>query len=335
MKNLIFCLVVSAISLTYLPINSYSKNLTFTNRIEGQVFDQGNTPVSDAFVELLNEVNSMIARTQTTSSGRFTFDRLTTGRFIVKVLPLGKNLMSDTKEVEISSIRNGASNVEYVDFYLRIDKRGSQALDGEPPEAIFAQDIPENAQKLYESGVRNLESNKDAGLTELEEAIKIFPNYFNALNRLGKEYVARKNYGKAYPYFLKAIDVNSRSFSSYYQLGFAFYQLKQIPAAIEAVKASLVIDASNINANLLYGTLLRLNGAFQDAEKTLLNANILGKGKVPDVHMQLALLYNRLSRNQDAINELETYLKLEPKSTERKNIEDTIAKLKGSMSKTN
>src|SRR5947208_10944354 len=39
---------------------------------------------------------------------------------------------------------------------------------------------------------------------------------------------------RSYPYLLRAIDVNQRSAPTYYSLSYAFYQLKQYPAALEA-----------------------------------------------------------------------------------------------------
>ncbi|MGI9036769.1 MAG: tetratricopeptide repeat protein, partial [Pyrinomonadaceae bacterium] len=82
--------------------------------------------------------------------------------------------------------------------------------------------------------------------------------------------------------------------------------------------------------HLLYGTLLRLNGDYQEAEKVLLKAKSLAKKPNPEISWQLALLYNKLKRNKEAANELETYLKIYPDSPDKKKVEDLIAKLKAS-----
>jgi len=90
-----------------------------------------------------------------------------------------------------------------------------------------------------------------------------------------------------------------------------------------------------MDAQLIHGTLLRITENYTDAEKALLKADTLAKKKNSEIHWQLALLYNRLNRNQDAINELETFLKLEPEAPDKKKIQDLIAKLKGSANKKN
>jgi tetratricopeptide (TPR) repeat protein len=161
----------------------------------------------------------------------------------------------------------------------------------------------------------------------------MFPDYFDALNWLGKEYVSRRDYEKGYPYLLRAIDVNQRDASTYYSLSYSFYQLKKYPAALEAARATTVLAPASVDAQLLYGTILRINGNYTEAETALLKANSLAKQVNAEVHWQLSLLYNRLNRNQDTINELETFLKLVPDSPDKNKIRDTIAKLKTSASK--
>lgn len=308
------------------PSDFFSKTPAVINSIEGQVFDQNSVPLADVNVELLNEVDSLLSRTKTNSAGRFSFRYVSGGRFQIKVLPLNKGLIGEVKEVEVTPLRPGGSDIVYVDFYLRYDKRRSDIL--KPAETIFVQEIPQNAKKSYESGIDKLDKKQDTGLADLEEAIKIFPTYFDALKRLGTEYVLRQNYEKAYPYLLKAIDVNPRSFSAYYSLGLSFYQLKQMPAAIMAAKACITLDASSINGQLLYGMLLRINGNYQDAEKALLKAKSLDKRTTSEIHWQLALLYQKLDRNKEAADELETYLKIEPDVQNKKEIKDLIAKLR-------
>lgn len=327
MKRLHCSFFLSLMILFFCLPNVFSKPPIVINRIEGQVYDQNRNPVADAFVELLNDVDSLVGRSRTSSSGRFSFLGVSAGHFTVKVLPLGTNLLEQTQEIEINN-QLSRSDTVFVDFYLRIDKRASDIAEENPPEAIFIQDVPQEARKLYKEGISNLEKNQSEGLTKIEEAIKIFPDYFDALGRLGREFISRKNYSKAYPYLLKAIDLNPRSFSSYYSLSYAFYQLEEIPAALTAAKAAVFLNANSVNTQLLYGTLLRINGNYKDSEKTLLKAKSLAKKPNAEIHWQLSLLFNKLKRNTEAANELETYLKILPNTPDKKKIQDLISKLR-------
>ena len=304
--------------------NFLSKPIMAYNKIEGRVYDPSRNPVSNVDVELSNDVGSFVGHTKTDSGGRFTFAGISSGRFSVRVIAFQYNFAEQTQEVEIVNLNRTSSDTVYVDFYLRYNKR-ENAVASTSPDAIFVQEIPKNAKELYESGVKKMSKEPEKALAQIDEAIKIFPAYFDALSFLGKEYINRKNYEKGYPYLLQAIDINPRSSSSYYSLGYAFLQLNQIPAAVEAAKATVTINASCVDCQLLYGTILRTNRNYTEAEKALLKAKSLTKKPNAEVYWQLALLYNKLKRNQEAADELETYLKLQPNSPDREKIEDLIA----------
>src|SRR5262245_58687270 len=217
MKRAIYCLCFSLFVLFATPLCAPSKNLMLLNRIEGQVYDPNHRPVQNLYVELLNEVDSVIQRTKTDVSGRFTFTGVPAGRLTVRVVTFGTNFLEQTVEVEILKTRNN-NDVNYVDISLRYETRRRGPEIDSPPGVIFVQDIPPAARESYLKGVADFGKDQEKGLLEVEEAIKIFPSYFEALNWLGKEYVARRDYEKAYPYLLKAIDVNQRSAPTYYSL---------------------------------------------------------------------------------------------------------------------
>ena len=332
MKNLIYGLSFSLLVLLANPLHASPKNSNLLNRIEGQVYDPNHRPVENLYVELLNDVDSVIQRTKTNASGRFSFVGVPPGRLTVKVLTFGTNFMEQTQEVIIVQTRAG-NDVDYVDINLRYERRTRGPESDLPPGVIFVQEIPSAARTAYLKGIADFGKDPEKGLLEIEEAIKIFPNYFDALNWLGKEYVSSRNYDKAYPYLLRAIDVNQRSAPTYYSLSYAFYQMKQYPAALEAAKATTLLAPASVDAQLLYGTVLRITGSFTEAEIALLKANSLAKKMNAEVHWQLSLLYNRLNRTQDTINELETFLKLSPDSPDKNKIRDMIAKLKISANK--
>jgi len=80
---------------------------------------------------------------------------------------------------------------------------------------------------------------------------------------------------------------------------------------------------------LLYGTVLRMSGSLDQALATLLKAEKLSKeAPIAEIHWQLALLYNKLNRNKEAADELETYLKIDPNVPNKKQVQDLIQKLR-------
>lgn len=300
------------------------------NAIDGKVVDEHNVPVYNAFVELYNDFEQFMDRTRTSSQGRFTFRALKAGRYTVRVKPYGTNLSEDSQVVEIVNMSFLTGTMEYVNFRLRVDKR----FESQRPTlkgTIYAQEVPIDAKRKYDSGVEKLKSgNSAAGMTDLEAAINILPTYFDALTLLGKEYVSLAKYEKGYSTLLRAIDVYPRCGDCYYSLGVAFYKLGQIPAGLKATSAAILLEPSAPEIRLLDGILLGLNGEFDQAVASLLKAESLYQKPNPEVHWQLFLAYYKLDKTVEAIERLESYLRDSPdiESKQKDSVRSLITKLK-------
>lgn len=295
------------------------------NTISGHVFDSQRNPVGQVFVELQNEVYSSIGRTKTDGSGRYFFSGLSPGRFVVRVLPYGTNLEEQSQEVEIVNfVAPGSSTSENAqkDFYLKMRKGNVTAVTG----TIFVQEVPENARKIYEKAVSDIDNKRvDVGIEKLRNAISLFPKYYYALERLGREYINQQKYDDALSVFTKAVAVNERGFYSWYGLSYANYALKKSTAAVEAAQKAVSLSPNSAEGLLFLGVAQRQAKQYVGAEKSLQQAKKLANGKLPDVHWNLALLYvYNLKRYKDAADELELYLKEQPVSSNEANIKKLI-----------
>lgn len=301
------------------------------NTITGFVFDTRRNSIPQIHVEVMNEVGQVLQRVRTDGSGRFFFAGLSSGRFLVKVLPYGTDFEEQTQEVEIINfVRPGSSTSENAqkDFYLRPRRENKEA--NVVAGTVFAQDTPEKAQKLYAKALSHFEDEKDeVAVQELLSALKVFPDYFLALERLGREYIKQQKYDYAQAVFIKTVSVNPRSFSGWYGLSYASYALKQPEIAIEAAQKASEIEPASVNSSLILGISLRQAKRYIEAEKSLLFAKKLANNQVPDVHWNLALLYSHnLKRYKDAANELELYLKIQTDDAKIVSIKKLIADLR-------
>lgn len=306
--------------------------------INGNIFSaQNRQPVGDLYIELQDQFGRTLLRTRVNMSGTFFFRGLRAGTYNVKVLTFGTNFQEASQEVTLVSfpLGNGrySTDIANVDIYLKIDPRKIQAGGGGTvaPGVIFAQEVPDEARKLYRKGVERLDDKKEDGLDSLKKAIEIFPIYYDALDRLGNEYVKRKQYEEAAKYLVKAVEVNPRSFTSFYSLGIVSYNLKNLPLAIEALREAIKINSQSINAYIFYGMILRIDGNFEQAEKALLQAKSLAaknSSPVGEIHWQLALLYDKTARYRQAADELEQFLKIEPKAPNAEQIKKLIEQLR-------
>jgi len=295
--------------------------------ITGFVFSPERRPVAEAYVELIGDVEGVLQRMRTDGSGRFLFRGVTQGRFQIRVLPLGTSYEEQTQDVELSGMSASGRPIRDTvqrDFLLRPKKSRSVSSTG----AIFVQEIPEEAKTVYEKAVSDIERNNlTDGVAGLENALKLFPNYYLALERLGLIYTTQQKFEKALDVFGKAVTVNSRSFNGWYGLSCAHYALHQSDAAIEAAQKAVNLNSSSDDAFLVLGLSLRQAKRYEEAEKPLKQADKLTKGLSPDVHWHLALLYAKnLNRPREAADELELYLKTTPDSSQADNIKKLIKK---------
>jgi hypothetical protein len=232
------------------PSPAKSLNNAALNRIEGIVWDPQHQPISEIYIELTDSADGDLSRTRTSGAGRFTFFGLSTGHFRVKVVTAGTNYLEAVQDVEI--LGNGLSNsneTQYVEFYLKFDPRKVALGSGGPPEAIFVQEVPDGARRLFRKGSGNIKS--DEGLRSVEKAIEIFPTYFDALSAAGKEYVDRGQYVKGVLLLIRAIDLNKRSYSTYGSLAYAAYKLNKIPEALKAAVEAVTIEPRAISSRVL------------------------------------------------------------------------------------
>lgn len=325
----IFCLTVKNLTAVHGIIQ-------IGNSINGVVFGSQRQPVSNIDVELLDEFSRLISRTRTTAAGRYSFNGVRAGRYQVKVIPLSFNYEGQTQEYEIVNFvrqtatgtrTSGFENVQ-LDFYLK--PRRVSNKEGNAVGIVFAQDVPSKAVKAYRKAVDAFE-NKDneKAIANLNEALKIYPDYYLALERLGLQHLESKNYEESRNLLIRSVGVNPRAFNSWYGLAQTEYALKSFTAAIEAAQKAFDVNASSINALLLLSVSFKETGRYLDAEIQLKKADEIGKGKVAEVHWQLAKLYaDKFKRFNAAADELEIYLKLDPLNPNAANITKLIAQFR-------
>jgi tetratricopeptide (TPR) repeat protein len=307
---------LSSFLLPFLTIQAQMPESPFSrSTISGFIFDSERRPISDIQVELMNDFNSVLQRTKTNGSGRFFFRGVSQGRFQIRVLPLGTNFEEQTQEVEIYGVgASGRQLMDHVqkDFYLRV--RRSSTSTSAVPGAIFVQEVPEEAKTIYQKAVTDFDGGRvEAAVAGLENALKLYPTYYLALEKLGLIYTGQQKYEKALDVFGKVVAVNSRSFNGWYGLSYVNYALKQWAAAVEAAQRAVSLSSNSEDALLFLGLSLRQARRYEEAEKSLKQADKITKGASADVHWNLALLYaHNLKRYKDAANELELYLKTNP-----------------------
>lgn len=301
------------------------------NSITGFIFTESRVPLSDVYVELLDDFYVTIIRTRTNGSGIYSFRNLPNGRYNIKVLAYTGDYEEQTRSVSLVGVSpipgNGSVN-EQIDFYLKVKKNLNEGPLA-APGVIFIQAVPDNAKKLYEGGVENLRNKQEnEGFDNLKKALELFPDYYLALDRLGTEYVIRGYYTPAFVLLTKSLEVNPRSFSSSFGLGLALYRLGQFDKATENLKRATEIYNKSAKAYLWLGISLHQNKKLSDAETAMVQANKLSKGESAEVHWQLARIYKDQKRFRESADELELFLKYNSEAKDTEKIKQMVITLR-------
>jgi hypothetical protein len=281
--------------------------------IEGSVYDDRGNALPDVHVELLNEYGSSIKRARTDGAGRYRFDNLRDGRYSIRVRPFQLDYHEQQRPVMVATqnIRGGEGSGTFQADFVLVPRK--VAFADKELGVIFAQEIPKEARKEYEDAVDLLRERKvEQGFAGLQRAIAIFPDYFDALHAAGMEFYTAKMYKEAIPYFLRAVEINAKSVTAHYYIGFSLHYLgkEYNKAALGEFRKAQVLAPGS--AQVLYGlgVVERAMGNFAEAEKTLLSAKKMAKSSIPEIHKELAQLYgNDLKKYDAAADELELYVK--------------------------
>jgi lipopolysaccharide biosynthesis regulator YciM len=333
MKRVLVKCIWTVLFLLFSAFSSFA-----ANTIMGMVYDNRRNPIFEVDVELLNDLGVFNRRTRTDTLGRYSFDQIPDGRWKVRVLGFKYDFEDQTQDIYFStfSVTGGTgSDVQTSDFVL-FPRKGS--LQESEYGLIFAQDVPKEAEKLYQTGLQELSKKRqDQAIEKFRESLKLAPGYYNSLFALGKELIRNKEYGEAAQLFLKAASVNSKSAYSLYYLAVALHSLgkEYNKAAITSLTNAHIIAPSSIQVLYLLGKIERIEGKFEASEKHLLQAKKLLKTPNPEIHKELSQLYaNDLKKYKEAAEELELYLKAGSFSKEQEEeIKTIIANLKAKVVK--
>jgi Flp pilus assembly protein TadD len=278
--------------------------------IIGTVRDTAGRSVPNVRVLAIDENFQPIRTIFVDGSGQFFIRGLSPGRYQFRVETTGTPYQEqETGWIELQAVRvrPGGSENYPLDFVLKF--KASKAREPRA-ETIFVQNVPENAQALYERGAKNLRDGQvEAGMTALKQALDLFPDYFQALELLGKEQIKAGQYEAGVPVLLHAVQINPRAAASHYALGVAYLKLGQLDAAVASLNKAANFNPANANTQMMLGVVFNQQNHLPDAATAFKKALQLGGAAAAEAHFYLASVYEKQQHFAAAIAELELYLK--------------------------
>jgi Tfp pilus assembly protein PilF len=126
-----------------------------------------------------------------------------------------------------------------------------------------------------------------------------------------------------------ALEITPEAFAPLVNYGIVLVRLKRYAEAETELRLALKQKDQSAVAHYYLGRALAYSGKFDEAKKELDVSIAMGGDDMNEAHRYLAGVYNALGDKQRAAAELETYLKLAPKSEDAAQIRELIRKLRG------
>jgi len=299
--------------------------------IEGTVYGPDSKAIANVVMTLQNHAGAQIDQDITKSDGRYRFSGVVAGVYYISVKAATPGIQAQLQRIELINSGVSVSNYskERFDFSLK------KTPGGETPPVVgtvFAQAVPAAAEKEFNNAVNSIsKGEKDQAIKKLKAAVEIFPQYFLALQQLGLLYVETEKDQQAIEPLQKAIAINPKSAQSHLGLGMAYVNLDRVSDGVEELKTTLGLNARLFNAHLYLGIALSTMGKSDEAEKSFKEAYAVGGSQARAAHLYLASIYDKRKEYQKAIDELESYLRENPKAPNAEKIREAVGKLKGKL----
>jgi len=245
--------------------------------------------------------------------GNYEFRAVDRGRYKVKAVnPADPEQYSDTAESD--STRAYANRVQ-VDVYMRLPLHGKRddSKAGVISVAEASQNIPKPARQAYEQGLKFQKDNKaDKALTAFNQAVELYPEYFQALTERGNLLVQSGKLTEAEADFERALRINSKYAPALRGIGFSQIQQKKFDAAVKNLENAFVLEPNSPMTLMLLGYGNLSLGRYEEAKQCLEQALKLNPDTAARARVHLAEIYAREQKFVEAANEISAYLKAKP-----------------------
>lgn len=327
--------------LFFTAITSFAQG---AHTLQGKVIaPNGNAPAQPVRVSLTYN-GRPIYETFTDLGGHFSFAGLANGNY--ELAAEGDDSTFETTRVTAEVAAFGPAPQLFTQNIQLRPKRSNIA----PRAAVvsaFNQDVPKPARALLERAKKMAEQGQpELALSLMQEAIKIFPAYFEAHLELGNELLQINRLEDAITELDRARALNPNDDRVYLSFGLVLMQQQKYPMAVavfaEAARlnptnplnplmraVALIRQASTIDPQQSKTAATDREFILKRAEVALSQASDLSGQKLTADYLTLAEFYEMKGERGRAAAELEQYLQKNPDAKNAEAIREAIRKLRG------
>lgn len=238
----------------------------------------------------------------------------------------GQNFI-DTNAGSIHALTTGPSDFE-VRVKRRSDPNGAYGLPVSSFVSVTDLEIPARARKeLVKAGMLFARRDFTATVQKLNKAIAMYPAYAGAYNNLGVTYSRLGDDARSQDALQKAISINDHFAPAYVNLARLEIRAGDFPGAETMLAKAASFDPTNAMAFTLLAYSEFMAGHFDDA---IVNSHKAHDLRAPHavVHQVAARALKEKGRAEDAVAELELFLKEEPSGRRADDVRKELADLR-------
>lgn len=314
--------------------------------IRGRAHNSSGDGIAWVVVRLLTGGGEHVTLTVTNNQGEFLFSDLKETNYTIVISAPGYQTLAEKINLNERAGSADRDGVRMIDLRLL----PGAGVAAQPPNPPFTQNVPKAARDIFDRALRlGKAGRKEVANTLINEALKIFPDYFDAHFALSNELLKAGRVPEAVAELEQASRINPKDDRVYQSFGVVMMKLGrfEIAAAVFAeaarlnpaeplhplMRANALIDyAFNLDASKSPLVAVERNDALDEAERNLqLAASKTGK-HLATVHLQMARLYQERGQRARAADELDQYLVAEPNVPNAQEIRAVIKKLRTPIS---
>jgi Flp pilus assembly protein TadD len=193
--------------------------------------------------------------------------------------------------------------------------------------AEYNRQFPKKTLKEFEKGVEaDHKGDADDAIQHYVRALSYSPDFYPAHNNLGSLYLGKSDLKSAEAQFREAVRLEQNDAQGYFNLSNVLMLTSRIPEAESTLTAGLQRRPDSAFGNFLQGCLYEKAGKLAEAESSLQNALRLDS-KMPQAYLKLVNLYLKQNRREDAITQLQAFLKGFPNAAAAPKAQEILTKL--------
>jgi tetratricopeptide (TPR) repeat protein len=332
---LALCSFISPPVFSQNPTPPPQRNRANDYSIRGKLILPNNHDADRIEVKLEKTFGQPLQVAYTDGAGNFDFRGLSVGSYYVIVNLDGYEPVRQT--VDIVNVFGSSSLTIFLQKPAVTIKDHPVGLDADDPDVVdvsqMKENLPKKAVQDYEKAIEEKQKGRiESAVKLLEDAIRIAPNFFHAHNNLGILYLSAKRYPEAEKEFQRSRDLNAKTDRPLVNLGKLYIEEaglqgnsqgdsgKLLDEALDALEQAVKLNPRSAVGYFYLGQANYRSSFLEEAEAAFKKAHQLDPNMVV-ARLMLSNVYVKEEKWDLVIENLDAYLRENPKATDRAQIE--------------